>query len=232
MPVWHVCVCIRLDGCVCLCKCVTADCVSVFARLLCSVEWSHKQDCALKCFAALEDILKKMSLHLSPCQHDYSVCKVSWATTASDAYQWGRSMDSSLSVCCEYLCRYVQIWWSQTDANVQTQTFNIQTLALHSFLGLSMVTTYHWYQKEPSKTCHRSPTCEQYKHTHTHSTVQLFLWLKCLPFHLIQLQNKANTLSWQRSHSHCPRGKWTAKHTVAEQQTHFYSHPLSPVLSW
>lgn len=33
-------------------------------------------------------------------------------------------------------------------------------------LGLSMETTYHWYQKEPSKICPHCPTCEWQIHTH------------------------------------------------------------------
>lgn len=41
---------------------------------------------------------------LSPCQLTYCVSfKESWATTACGASQWGRSMGSSLCVCCEYL---------------------------------------------------------------------------------------------------------------------------------
>lgn len=72
--------------------------------------------CLLDCFAQWNEVINRIvlwntvlhlkiswakCLHLSPCQHVYSVCKESWATTACAAYQWGRSTGSSPSVCCE-----------------------------------------------------------------------------------------------------------------------------------
>lgn len=138
-------------------------CVPAFAWLLCSVECSYKQDHALKCLDAFEDVLK-MFPHSSPCQYVYSVCKESWATTACGAYRWGRSMDSRVSVCCEYpvTCKAVEKPHRQSWDSFSTFLCTFFSFIVLSpfFLGLSMVTTYHWYQREPSKTCHRSPTCE------------------------------------------------------------------------
>lgn len=52
---------------------------------------------------------------------------------------------------------------------------SLLSLSLCDFIGLSMATTYRWYQREPSKTYHHSPTCEcthAYIY-HCHSSVYL-----------------------------------------------------------
>lgn len=160
---------------------------------------------------AFEDILKTF-LHSSPCQHVYSVCKESWATTACGAYLWGRSMDSRVSVCCEYPSRRVRGGGKRRTDVVFRLLFyiSVHLLLFHPLRslapfhsGLSMVTTYHWYQREPSKTCHRSPTCEWHNNTHTQTHTHCCscpsLGLESPSFHLIELQNKENTLSWQKS---------------------------------
>lgn len=141
----------RVSDCVCVCDACMLQrvincpwlCVCVFALLLCSMVCSYKLDGAL---------LHCISLHLSPCQHVYCVCKESWAITGCGASRWGRSMGSSRCVCCEY-----SAWLSSSSL---WPSSSLILFLLPPVAGLSTAMTYHWFQRAPSKTCRPSPTCE------------------------------------------------------------------------
>lgn len=142
-------------------------CACVFV-LFCSVEWSYRKRIITQNFW-------KECLHVSADQHVYSVCKESWATTVCGVSQWGHSMDSSLCVCCEYSPLARNSVHQDHNSHTLSSAFNAQSLLMPFFFflsfsrslsGLSTVTTYRWYQKEPSKICRHCPTCEWQKNTH------------------------------------------------------------------